>query len=272
MYKENKETIANEKKEITLISYVSPKHRQIALENGINNYLDKNITSEKLGIKGKTGEVVETLLNNQKEMDKLIQGNYCLPEQSQIELFLDYEFFYNFETHETVPYLCGIGIVNKDDNKWIFENVVLENTKDELLEKMCKKIIEIIQRNCLNNKIRIYTWTDTDRRIFTDQCKKFNLLDEIKNIEWIDGYKFCLDNRINFKDAKGYGLKEIGSILNKHKLTDVNWKNNLSKSNGAYKYYMNNQKWIEKEDVLYYNEIDCQIMYEIVKNLRKFQS
>ena len=125
---------------------------------------------------------------------------------------------------------------------------------------------------CLNNKIRIYTWTDTDRRIFVEQCNKFKLLDEIKDIEWIDGYKFCLDNRINFKDARGYGLKEIGLILNKHKLTEVNWVNNLSKSNGAYKYYMDNQKWPEKEGVLYYNEIDCKIIYEIFKNLRKFQN
>jgi hypothetical protein len=271
-YKEIKSSISEENKEITLISYLTPKNRKIAIENGITNYLDKNITSEKLGLKGKTGEVVETLLNNQKELDKPIKGNYKVPEQLEVELFLDYEFFYNFITHETIPYLCGIGIVKKENENWIFENVLLEDVKEVSMEKMCKKIIEIIKTNYTNNKIRIYTWTDTDRRIFTEQCKKFNLLDKIKDIEWIDGYKFCLDNRINFKDARGYGLKEIGLRLNNHKLTEVNWVNNLSKSNGAYKYYMDNQKWPEKEGVLYYNEIDCKIIYEIFKNLRKFQN
>lgn len=270
-YKVRKSSIAEENKEITLISYLTPKNRKIALDNGITNYLDKNINSKKLGLKGKTGEVVETLLNNQKELDKPIKGNYKVPEQLEVELFLDYEFFYNFITHETIPYLCGIGIVKKENENWVFDNVLLEDVKDASLEKMCKKIIEIIKINC-NNKIRIYTWTDTDRRIFVEQCKKFNLLDEIKDIEWIDGYKFCFDNRINFKDARGYGLKEIGAMLNKHKLTEVNWINNLSKSNGAYKYYMDNQKWPEKEGVLYYNEIDCKIIYEIFKNLRKFQN
>jgi hypothetical protein len=271
-YKERKSSIAEENKEITLISYLTPKNRKIAIENGITNYLDKNINSQKLGLKGKTGEVVETLLNNQKELDKPIKGNYQVPEQLEVELFLDYEFFHNFITHETIPYLCGIGIVKKENNNWFFENVLLDDVKDISLEKMCKKIIDIIKTNCTNNKIRIYTWTDTDRRIFVEQCNKFKLLDEIKDIEWIDGYKFCLDNRINFKDARGYGLKEIGSILNKHKLTEVNWVNNLSKSNGAYKYYMDNQNWPEKEGVLYYNEIDCKIIYEIFKNLRKFQN
>jgi ABC-type lipoprotein export system ATPase subunit len=100
-------------------------------------------------------------------------------------------------------------------------------------------------------------------------------LDDIKYkdncIEWFDGHKFCIENRINFKDAKGFNLKEIGFILNKHKLTEINWKNNLSKSNGAKKHYIHNEKWTEKESVLYYNEIDCQIIYEIFKNLKKFQ-
>ena len=270
-HKKRKTEIAENKKELTLISYVTPKNRKVGIENNIDNYLHDNINSEKLGIKGKMGEIVDALLNNQKDLDKPIIGLYTVPEKNQIELFLDYEFFYNFSTYETIPYLCGIGSVNKDDDEWKFNNIVLENISNTCQKQMCEETIAIIKRVSQKNKIRIFTWTETDKRILTDQCQKFNLLDEIKDIEWIDGYRFCLDNRINFKDAKSYGLKEIGLILNKHNLTSVNWKSNLSKSNGAYKYYVNNKKWIEKECVLYYNEIDCQMIYEIFKNLRKFQ-
>jgi len=273
LHKKRKLSIAEESKELTLISYVTPKNRKIALESGIDNYLHNDINEKNLGLSGKIGEIIMALLKNQKDLEKPIMGKYKVIQRNQIELFLDYEFFYNFTMNETTPYLCGIGMINKDDNNWIFENVVLEDIKDESLKKMCIRTIEIINKYSINGeKIRIYTWSDTDRRILMEQCNKYNLTEQVKNIEWVDGYKFCLENRINFKDAKSYGLKEIGCVLNKHKLTDINWKSNLSKSNGAYKHYINNEKWIEKENVLYYNEIDCKMIYEIFKNLRKFQN
>jgi len=272
-HKKRKSSIAEDNNELTLISYLTPKNRKIALESGINNYLHNDINGEKLGVSGKTEEIVMTLLKNQTNLEHPIMGKYKVMEQKQIELFLDYEFFYNFNTCETTPYLCGIGIVNKDDNKWMFKNIILKDVSEESLKDMCLKTIEIINKYKINDdKIRIYTWSDTDRRILMEQCKKYNLLEEVKDIEWIDGYKFCVQNRINFKGAKSYGLKSIGNALNKHNLTSVNWKSNLSKSNGAYKHYINQEKWIERDNVLYYNEIDCQMIYEIFKNLRKFEN
>jgi len=278
-HKKQKQSIAEDKNELTLISYLTPKNRKIAIENGIDNFLHKDISIEKLGIKGKMGIIVETLLNNQKDLVKVISGNYKVPNDNKVELFLDYEFIPidNYYVHEMIPYLCGIGYIDSSTNNWSIEQIVLDSIKEESLKEMCVKTIDIIKKlsNNFENNIRIYTWTDIDRRIFFDQCKKYNLLNDIKNIdsviEWLDGHKFCIDNRINFKDAKGFSLKEIGFILNKHNLTEINWKNNLSKSNGAKKFYIHNEKWVEKDNVLYYNEIDCQIIYEIFKNLKKFQ-
>ena len=278
-YKKRKQSIAENNNELTLISFLTPKNRKIAIENGIDNYLHDDISVEKLGLKGKTGLIVDTLLKNQKDLVNVISGKYKVPNDDKIELYLDYEFIPidNYYVHEMIPYLCGIGYIDPITNNWTINQIVLESTKKEYLKQMCEKTIEIIKKlsNNFEKNVRIYTWTDIDRRIFIEQCKKYNLLDDIKykenSIEWLDGHKFCIDHRINFKDAKGFNLKEIGFILNKHKLTDINWKNNLSKSNGAKKFYIHNEKWTEKESVLYYNEIDCQIIYEIFKNLKKFQ-
>lgn len=278
-HKKRKKSIAEENNELTLISYLTPKNRKIGIENGIDNYLHKDISVEKLGLKGKTGLLVETLLNNQKKLDIPISGSYKVPDMDRLELFMDYEFIPvdNYYVHEMIPYLCGIGHMDPDTNTWSIDQIILDSNDEQSLREMCVKKIEVLKKlsNNFENKIRIYTWTDTDKRIFVDQCKKFNLLGELKNfdtmVEWLDGYKFCKDNRINFKDAKGFNLKEIGRILNKHNLTDVNWKNNLSKSSGSRKHYVHNKKWVEKQSVLYYNEIDCQIIYEIFRNLRKYQ-
>lgn len=278
-HKKRKRSIAVENNELTLISFLTPKNRKIAIENGIDNYLHKDISIEKLGLKGKIGSIVETLLNNQKNLDLPIKGIYKVPDMDKLELFLDYEFIPvdNYYVHEMIPYLCGIGYVDPITNIWSIEQIVLDSNNEQSLKEMCVKKIQHLKKVSDNfkNKIRIYTWTDIDRRIFIEQCNKFNLLGEIPNfdinIEWLDGHKFCKDNRINFKDAKGFNLKEIGYILNKHNLTDINWKNNLSKSNGAKKHYIHNEKWVERENVLYYNEVDCQIVYEIFKNLRKYQ-
>ena len=278
-HKKRKQSIAEDNNELTLISYLTPKNRKIAIENGIDNFLHNDITVEKLGLKGKMGLIVDTLLKNQKNLENIICGNYKVPNDNKIELYLDYEFIPidNYYVHEMIPYLCGIGYIDSGTNDWNINQIVLESTKKESQKQMCQNTIEVIKKisNNFTKNIRIYTWTDIDRRIFIEQCKKYNLLDDIKNIEniieWLDGHKFCIENKINFKDAKGFNLKEIGFILNKHKLTDINWKNNLSKSNGAKKYYIHNEKWTERENVLYYNEIDCQIIYEIFKNLKKFQ-
>jgi len=269
-YKKRKIDIAEENKELTLIGYVGVKNRNIGIKNNIDNYLDENITAEKLGFTGKTCEIVNVLLKNQK-LDKPIKGNYKLPEMcvpTESELYLDFEYMYSFDEDENIPYLCGIGYIKND--KWEFEYVLLKDITFDSREVMCKQIIEIINKNKTK---RIHIWSNVDKRILMNQCKKFNLESTLQNnIDWLDVYKFCVDNKINFKDARRYGLKEIGRVLYKNKLTDIEWKDNLiGSSAGVRQHYYNNKKW-DNSNVIKYNEIDCKMVYEVMRNLKKYQN
>ena len=269
--KKRKQSIAEESNELTLLGYVGVKHRKIAIENGIDNYKDPNLDSGKLGITGKTEKIVSALINNQKEMDEPIKGVYECPSIKDIEVFLDYEYMYSFNLDENIPYLCGIGYVNNNDpeKKWNFEYVLLYDISLEERKKMCENIIAVLEKI---KATHIYTWSEVDKRLLTNESKKFNLDAKISELKWIDMYRFCLNNHINFKGAMGYGLKEVGRVLYDNYLTNVKWEKNLSSSStvGATKHYYKNIKWNPKK-VIEYNETDCRMIYEILINLRFFE-
>jgi len=261
--KKRKIEIAEETNELTLIAHVSPKHRVIAKENNITSYLDPDINAEKLGIKGKTGELVDTLLENQK-MTCAIKGKYQLPKVVNNEIYMDFEYMYCFETEENIPYLCGIGYVK--NNKWNFEHVLLDNITYESRYDMCEKIINILDK--ISDKKRIFTWSGVDKKLLINLCTKYGLENKLGEIEWIDAYKFCTTNKINFRGARRYGLKEIGRVLKLNELTDLSWENNLSgSSSGVRKHYYKGEKW-DSTNVIKYNEVDCKMVYEVIRNLR----
>jgi len=265
--KKRKSSIAEEQNELTLIGYIGVKHRKIALENGISSFKDPKINGGMVGATGKTEKIINTLLENQK-LDQPIKGEYKCPSVKEVEVFLDYEYMYSFKTDENIPYLCGIGYVI--DSIWKFEYVLLEDISVESRNKMCKKIIEILEQI---KSTHIYTWSDVDKRLLTNESKKFNLDNRIVDLKWIDMYRFCLNNNINFKGARGYGLKEIGRVLKENKLTELKWDRNLSSSStvGAAKHYYKNIKW-NPQNIIDYNEVDCKMTHEILKNLRLFEN
>ena len=279
--KKRKLSIAEETNELTLLGYIGVKQRKIALDQGITSYKDPELTGSKLGLTGKTEKIINTLIENQN-LDIPIKGKYECPSLKDVEVFLDFEYLYSFDEDENIPYLCGIGYVDKNivsfDGStelvsgplWNFEYVLLDDISIESRNKMCQDIIEILEKI---KATHIYTWSDVDRRLLTNECKKFNLDDKIFDLKWIDMYRFCLNNHINFKGARGYGLKEIGRVLYELNLTNIKWQKNLSSSStvGATKHYYKNIKW-NPTTLLEYNHIDCRMIYEILKNLRLFEN
>ena len=279
--KKRKLSIAEETNELTLLGYVGVKQRKLALDQGITSYKDPELTGSKLGLTGKTEKIINTLIENQN-LDIPIKGKYECPSLKDVEVFLDFEYLYSFDEDENIPYLCGIGYIDKNivsfDGStelvggplWNFEYVLLDDISIESRNKMCQDIIEILEKI---KTTHIYTWSDVDRRLLTNECKKFNLDDKIFDLKWIDMYRFCLNNHINFKGAKGYGLKEIGRVLYELNLTNIKWHKNLSSSSivGATKHYYKNVKW-NPTTLLEYNHVDCRMIYEILKNLRLFEN
>jgi len=279
--KKRKLSIAEDTNELTLLGYVGVKQRRLALDQGISSYKDPELTGGKLGVTGKTEKIINTLIENQN-LDRPIKGTYECPSLKDVEVFLDFEYLYSFEEDENIPYLCGIGYVDKniisfDESSevvsgplWNFEYVLLDDISVESRNKMCQDIVEILEKI---KATHIYIWSDVDRRLLSNECKKFNLDDRIFDLKWIDMYKFCLTNHINFKGAKGYGLKEIGRILNETNLTNINWEKNLSSSStvGATKHYYKNVRW-DPTKLIQYNHIDCRMIYEILTNLRIYQN
>ena len=70
-YRKIKEEVAEKIKDITLFSYVGPKHRKIGFDNGIKKWTDKRCTAKNLGINGAVlGPIVDTLLEVNRSTTK----------------------------------------------------------------------------------------------------------------------------------------------------------------------------------------------------------
>ena len=90
------------------------------------------------------------------------------------------------------------------------------------------------------------------------------------NINFYDLYKFFKDNEIVVKGSFNYGLKSIANALYKHNLIKTNWIGDMDGLQASL------YGWLELtegdtskiEDTIYYNEVDCKVLYEIYKLLK----
>ena len=101
------------------------------------------------------------------------------------------------------------------------------------------------------------------------------MVDELKlppnTIKWYDLYKFFRDNLITVKGAYSHSLKSIGKGMFENKLIGTFWEGDILMDNKihmiAYNYYNKNNR-AEFNKLIDYNEVDCKIMYDILKVIR----
>jgi len=278
-YRHIKQKCAEEIKDITLISYLTPEHREQCFKYGIKSWDDERLTAEFLGMNGQQGKIVDTiLLANRDKSDKIIfKGDITFPllEKSDLEYYIDFETIIH-NGHNYI-YMVGLGYVSKK-NEYEHKCFTL-NSLDEVSEKkMYKELteyIEITNKKYIKdgNQPSFIHWSPVE----PSQLNKLisNLKLPINNIKWYDLYKYLKNNLIGVKGAYGYSLKQIGKALYSHKLIDCYWDQSILSDNKistiAYNKYIKKDKScdVEFKKLIEYNYIDCKIMYDIIEVLRK---
>jgi hypothetical protein len=194
--------------------------------------------------------------------------------------------------------------VNIDTNeKWEYICLYLTsfdiNNEAELYKAFYKFILErqkIITQSKQNNNhdtshSKLFHWTSAETRfmnIAMDRIMKSSkkndhlgensmrniIKDFDRNVTWVDMYKVFEQEPIVIKGAFRYKLKHIGNAFFKNNLIHTKWDNGKM-SNGfkamleAIKLYRNND--IDNtaySAIINYNEIDCKVIWEIVRYLR----
>lgn len=261
-YHHKKMLIAEETKDLTLLCYVGPVGRDLAHKAGFYSYDQPGLTAEIMGLRGKPAYECNLLLSgiHQRESVRVSPlAKKHLPLH-KCEVYIDFETYFDFELDITIPYFLGMGIVV--NGKWEYKHFMLKS-----LDKLKEYYLEIFTFfTWLSQKypdVVYYEWTGVEHRLLETIFEGIGPL----KINVIDMHCFCKSFDFVVKGMLGYGLKAIGKALYRNGMTIVEWKDTDNQMFGASRYYRE-QKPMKMIELLYYNEIDCKMVYEIVRTIR----
>jgi len=293
-----KEKIADRIGEITNIWNVGVKHRNIAIEKGINNWRDKKCTTEAIKSRGVRSSVIDAIMDiNRQNKDKIrpsiITNNMYDWKNKSNEIYVDFEtlgdMFSNFDNLPNqsctdMIFMIGVGWV--DNGTWNYKNFICcKPTYDEEYRIMDEFANFVAERE--TEKIYFWAaeprfWNTAETRQFdlahsqNDNDKKNNICDNWKLCGWSDLCKMFRSEPIVIKDCFKFGLKSISKAMKKHNMINVNIESNcqngMSAMINAWKTYNtveNPEKSDVMKDIAKYNEFDCKVLFEIITYLRK---
>lgn len=287
-YRNKKTDIAKEINELTLLWMVGPKNRKIGHNNGVYSFMDPRCKSNILGINGKNSNVLDKIIEINKNNDKLIYPEKIINNIHNWKIETNDDIYIDFETINTcfidstestnstnfgknIIFMIGIGYVK--NGKFIYKNFFM---KKLIISEEFKIIINAFKyiSNITKNP-KFFHWGNAEEYNLIYANNKYNSIFNkyLENIKWIDLCKIFKTEPIVIKGAYNFGLKEIAKSMFNNKQIKITWKNNDT-SNGlmamlnAIDFY--NGKKINMYTIINYNKIDCQVLYEIVNYLRNY--
>lgn len=255
-----KKHIASNIKEITQISNVGVKERNILLDLGIKQYDDPRCTSTNMGLNNTELSIrIDTILDTQRNtrqniFPKKIQNNMNNWQESS-----PVDFYFDFETVNTMLIQRKINIDNSisisglifeigigwiQNKIWNFKSFYIEQANEEneknMLQNFWKFIID--KTNELDPEHlyypRLFHWTNAEINNLHDANNRhnhiFNNLIDQSNIKFVDMYKVFIgakhdgfqNDPIGIKGALNYKLKTIGKALKHLDKITTEWPDN----------------------------------------------
>ena len=279
-YRHIKQKSAEELRDITMIAYLTPEHRERAFREGIYSWDDPKLNCELIGVSGKTAELVDAILETNRDKServvffKNLDNSEGILNSDKLEYYIDFETI--LRDNQNYVYMIGLGYAHKSCG-WVYKCFVLDELNEVSERKMYDQFISYI--NDVNRSFKVnyqplfYHWSSVE----PNQLNKLitNLKLPQNDIKWFDLYKYFRDNIITIKGAFSHSLKSIGRGMFVNKLINTFWDENSLKDNKigilAYNKYIQKNDTGEFDDVVKYNEVDCEIMYDILMVVRGLQ-
>lgn len=297
-----KKEIAKYNKEITSLYGCGIKHRERAKIHGINNYGDKRLTPEILGINvnHKKYNIISKLLKNNKLIEIPEENNYNnWREQVDNEFYVDFETFISEEyksdennnlsyTNKQILYMIGVGYkscINMKD-RWTYKYFILdEDTSNKSQKALINNFVDFINSFNKDNlsqeefyeKTRLYHWSSAEKIIYNKKVNEYNFLEEKYELPWFDLLNVFrnYENPIIIKDCHSYSLKSVVNKLNEYKMLDIKW-NELNdgylSAIMAKNLYLGYEEELRKNkllnEIILYNEVDCKAIYSLLDFIR----
>ncbi len=302
-----KKQVAKNLGELTLLWQVGPENRKCAHKAGIYSWNDKRLLKsvDVLELPDSYAKVVQKMIKINKTdssdflWSKEIKNNYMNWQDSKgLEFYIDFETVSNiFDDMATIPeinsqeFVFMIGLYAVCDNFTEYYSFVANSLTTEEEYRIFNDMHNVI--NGLKERFKnstdgpngpdgpdgpnFYHWghieESTYRKIYNKySCDAFST-GHWQTINFCDMCKVFKQEPIVVKGAFSFSLKDIGESFRKQGLLKETWlsesdNNGLFAMVAAHDYYSLTKNESVMADIVYYNKIDCTIIYEIVNYLR----
>ena len=168
------------------------KNRKEASKKGIKSWRDKNCSSKNLGINGKRGEIIDSIINinNQSEykvLPKIVTNNINNWKHISNEVYVDFETVSDiFDNFDNLPYqrpkdlifMIGVGYV--ENNKFIYKNFCCEEATRECEFKIMNDFNNFLENR---NFPKMYCWYAEENFWKVAEQRQFDIACTNNNIE-----------------------------------------------------------------------------------------
>lgn len=261
--------------ELTMITSVGNKEREIAIKNGITNWMDIKCSASIMGITNPIREkYIDAIININRNSDLLYTPNKIeIFKNKTKNVYIDFELiqdifcdFDKFPISTSSPYIFMIGIIY--DNKYTSIKMEKLSPQDEL--ELLQKFVTFL--NSLPQDTTIWYYS-AEKSFWSSALQRHTNFTPHLIHQWIDMNTVLKENAFAVKGSFNYSLKSILRALASHNLVnfsfDTDCQDGMSASLTAWKYYTSDKKDISiMNDIEKYNYYDCYAMQLILELLK----
>ena len=262
----NLSQLAEQIREITMIWQCGYLQRKLAFEHKVTSWRDPKCTAELLGFKGKRAELINNILNINR--DETIKTGEIVTKSNLDWLVDDDVAYVDFETTNNIlqsglniPVISTvfmIGIYYKDQSDWKYTCFCCKELTYEEEARIALDFVQFV--NKINNP-KLVMWY-AEETLWNKLITKHNL----PQVNWFNLYDKFIKEPILIKGCFSFGLKAIVKALY-GTAKEGNCTNGLDALIHTYISYQKGEG--VTEDVIKYNEMDCKNLYLIVTNLKE---
>ena len=292
-WKNRKTKIATENNELTELWHVGKKNRFLALDQGINNWKDKRLNAEVLGVNGNTGRILDEIIkiNQGKKLmsPAKIENNLFdwkdEPDNKDVtEFFVDFEFRNSvFDPIIKLPiadtsvilFMIGVGFIDLS-GKWIFKSFTVDHLRDDCECDIAEAFVNYIHKKSNGLKSKCWVWSCAEGNMWNNVLLKHKSVRKLKQkFEWCDLLKVFQSEPIVIKGALNFKLKNVAKAMHEHRFIKTVWDNEIVDGQEAMIKVVQaakSKKPLTKQpiikSVIQYNETDVKVLQEMLSYIR----
>lgn len=271
-----KEGLAEGLGEITSLWYCGMKERKKAFQKEIYSWHNPNFSSETVGFQGQRARILDAILEVNRP-----NGPFMLPQRIEkmrkaISCINKKEFYVDFETipeflGEERIFMISVGWLN-EASEWCCETFPLEEMSDAAELKMATDFVTLIGQDS-----ELYHWADAEYHIWESFLARMGkLTDPLFSLgdRWTDLLYVFKEEPITVKGAFNFSLKSIVKAMKDiihldYKAGEV--QDGLTAAVKAVQHYSVYKTYFptpDMEEIIKYNQLDCQALMKILEYLR----